>query len=849
MKCDIQDVVTDIRTTPGFQNQVDAFILSALRFVFDIETDESSNDNLPYNELLQIASIFSMSDVFEDRRLAYMIAIYIWLMKNKTSPELIETIEVILSRLSNFPAVTLLHSMIAPENISIGNNLFTQLEILGKRSINSSPFLKNLVLTDFQKQLWDYLDNNNSVSFSAPTSAGKSFVLKQYIVKKTISNDKIKILYILPTRALINEAITELREYIKQHATQEEILLTSIPTVKPTTKKVIYILTQERADILINSETDIYFDLIVVDEAQQISSSQRGIILQDVLSELLTKNPDVPIIFSCPFIKNTGFFEKIFNKRILPLQTNDGTVIQNLISVNIANKQVKLNLLQKDKILELGKIDINVRKTSLPTRSDRLSFLAEKFTDSSSKSIIFANGPDDAEKIANKLYDKIGQDIELDKPTQDLIDYTQKHLHKDFSLVLMLKRGIAFHYGNLPTIIRVGIEDIFKQPNGKIKYLICTSTLLEGVNLPAKNIFIESPKKGNQSGAIMSAHDFWNLAGRAGRLAKDLYGNIFLINYEEWEEPLANTAQDSEIKSALYDTIYEYYDNIKESLLNHSDYNEPKVESAINKLFLEYKKNNLSIFLGNSTHKLSDKQKEELFGLLKKLDNNTVKLPDYILRKNPHISILKQQDLYEHLMSVYNTGNIDEYIPIHPLEDTDQNIFGHVMRTANKYLSVKPIFHKHLNRLITLSSKWMQGVPVAKMINDTVLYWQENGRPVKVNTAVRHVLEWIEKDIRFYCMIRIKCYIDILSYILEQQGDHRDIPPIHLFMEMGASQLTRISLMGIGLSRPTANVLNELIANNDMSEKEAYSWLLRNFDTLEQRGITGLTLSEIKKFI
>ena len=625
--------------------------------------------------------------------------------------------------------------------------------------------------------------------------------------------------------------------------------MTSIPTVKPTTKKVIYILTQERADILINSEKDIYFDLIVVDEAQQMSSSQRGIILQDVLSELLTKNPNVPIIFSCPFIKNTEFFTKIFNKQILSLQTNDGTVIQNLISANISNKQVNLNLLQKDKVLELGKIDINVRKTSLPTRSDRLSFLAEKFTDSTSKSIIFANGPDDAEKIANKLYDKIGQDIEIDKPTQDLIDYITKHLHKDFSLTLMLRRGIAFHYGNLPTIIRVGIEDIFKQPNGRIKYLICTSTLLEGVNLPAKNIFIESPKKGNKSGAIMSAHDFWNLAGRAGRLAKDLYGNIFLINYDDWDEPLANSAQDSEIKSALYDTIYKNYDDIKETLNNHCTYNNPEVESAINKLFLEYKKNNLSIFLGNSTHKLSDNQKQELFDLLEKLDKKTIKLPDYILRKNPHISIIKQQNLYKHIMDICDEGRIDEYVPAHPLEDTDLSIFGHIMRTANKYLSIKPINQKHLNRLITLSSKWMQGIPVAKMISDTVSYMQKQGSTVKVNAVVRNVLEWIERDIRFYCMIRIKCYIDILSYVLEQRGEHRDIPPIHLFMEMGASQLTRISLMGIGLSRPTANVLNELIANNDMSEKEAYSWLLRNFDTLEQRGITGLTLSEIKKFI
>ena len=47
--------------------------------------------------------------------------------------------------------------------------------------------------------------------------------------------------------------------------------------------------------------------------------------------------------------------------------------------------------------------------------------------------------------------------------------------------------GFAFNYKN-------EIERLFK--NGKIKYLVCTSTLIEGMNLPAKSIFIRGPKKG-----------------------------------------------------------------------------------------------------------------------------------------------------------------------------------------------------------------------------------------------------------------------------------------------------------------------------------------------------------------
>ena len=68
--------------------------------------------------------------------------------------------------------------------------------------------------------------------------------------------------------------------------------------------------------------------------------------------------------------------------------------------------------------------------------------------------------------------------------------------------------------------------------------MFCTSTLLEGVNLPAKNIFIFSNAIGNSK---FSDVDFWNLAGRAGRFSKELSGNIICVRIEDkknrWDTP------------------------------------------------------------------------------------------------------------------------------------------------------------------------------------------------------------------------------------------------------------------------------------------------------------------------
>ena len=114
--------------------------------------------------------------------------------------------------------------------------------------------------------------------------------------------------------------------------------------------------------------------------------------------------------------------------------------------------------------------------------------------------------------------------------------------------------GVGFHYGTMPAIIRKSIENAFE--DGDLKFLVCTPTLLHGVNLPAKNMFILNPTTGRNIYAKkddnihrdipMNSFDFWNLAGRAGRLGKEFCGNIYIINYDRW---LAKPLDDEKTKT------------------------------------------------------------------------------------------------------------------------------------------------------------------------------------------------------------------------------------------------------------------------------------------------------------
>lgn len=87
-----------------------------------------------------------------------------------------------------------------------------------------------------------------------------------------------------------------------------------------------------------------------------------------------------------------------------------------------------------------------------------------------------------------------------------------------------MKKGIAFHIGELPIDVRTKIEEAYRK--GILRTVFCTSTLLEGVNLPADNIFVTSLGNGKKK---LSQLEFLNLIGRVGRLGHSMIGNVFLI--------------------------------------------------------------------------------------------------------------------------------------------------------------------------------------------------------------------------------------------------------------------------------------------------------------------------------
>ncbi|WP_219908773.1 DEAD/DEAH box helicase [Vibrio splendidus] len=134
--------------------------------------------------------------------------------------------EVILSRIGNFPGRELLRNRYVIEN-SIPAPL--RLEIIARESENTilDESENEIQLTDFQIQLFNSLEDEQNLSISAPTSAGKSFVLNLSLSNQIRVNQSHSIVYVVPTRALISEVSMRVRNAIKKIGQDKAIIRTT----------------------------------------------------------------------------------------------------------------------------------------------------------------------------------------------------------------------------------------------------------------------------------------------------------------------------------------------------------------------------------------------------------------------------------------------------------------------------------------------------------------------------------------------------------------------------------------------------------------------------------------------
>ncbi|WP_342026094.1 DEAD/DEAH box helicase [Cytobacillus pseudoceanisediminis] len=768
--------------------------------------------NKELKDLLRFSDILSNSTITSNRNLAYKIVSLLQYMF-KDNPIYQNYSTAILAKLGNFPALNLL-------NFKVELPYDRRIEANTKKIIQRVDGLNGPIFTDSQYALFKRLKNSNYFSFAGPTSMGKSFLIKAFI--KNIINEEMKqnIVILVPTRALINQFVTDLNKEVGQELRKNNYNIHSnfdTSFLNPR-NKYIFVLTPERLLGLLSEVEKPNLGILFVDEAHKLSAEKdyRSITLYLAIEKAIKYFKNLRVYFSSPNVSNPEIFLELFNIENNSIyKTNETPVGQNLFYIDLLSKRCKY-------FSELDVIDISIENIDYFTNS--LQTIYKLGSDNAN--IIYCNSTDTTVNLARDFIGLVDRTFinSLSKAhlseLNDAINTISEIIHPHYFLIDCLNHGIGFHFGRLPHIVRVKIEKLFKK--GIIKYLFCTSTLLEGVNLPAKNIFILKNKKGNSK---MSKIDFWNLAGRAGRLNFELTGNIFCIRdgMRDWSNTdlfvdrdsiKLETSIDNKLDNRLRKIEQIFNDNGVDKVNNKED----QIINYLANIILIDRIDREKSYESPLIKKLIDKEQYEI---LSKADDlkNKIAVPIEIVQQNYSIMVSQQDKVYNLVSNSFKRNKSPHF----PNKVNYKNCLAvlNVFYEAYEWEKYeKSLENKEkLKYIAQLMNNWINGASLKTLIVNTLKYKDENNKDIyysfkgnrikekfninntlHVNHEINVLLADIEKILQFTLEKYFSSYFSILEFIFKEDAG----PNWSSFLEYGTKNPIIILLQNMGFSRQTA---------------------------------------------
>ena len=777
-------------------------------------------------DLMRFADILCRSSEAEHKNLSLKIVSLVYEFKELLDDKFIRlSIINILTKLGNFPSINLIG--IKDENTGIDEIDF---DLIIKRVYNESPIKE--IFTDEQLKIFNELQTNNHFSFSGSTSFGKSFIFEaftKYLIEEHNQSDNIA--FIVPTKALINQIFYKIRNLVKSY-NYRVINSPKIPKIlKGQDERYIFVFTPERLVTYFLDATNPKIDYLFVDEAHKLLGTKdtRTPLMYHALN--MAKRKSINIYFASPNIPNPSIFLKLVNN------TTEESCAVKVDSVSQNKFFINCHTDSSHMISNFGE-DILFPKLNFSGNAiTDLGTILKTFS-SGRQSIVYCNT---IEKTISTAFEYAKNLEELKNDYIDkLVDTINEKVHEQYYLKYCLKKGIAYHFGGIPEEIKIKVEELYKL--GVIKIIFCTSTLLEGVNLPAKNIFILSEKIGLSN---MNDVDFWNLAGRAGRLSKDLSGNIFCVNLYNQEgywkdEKKVQILRNKNIKEVepiilmknnknLYKNIANYYTKNEYTNKSLSEDDKKIIEMYGNILLYHDTVNSDSIlkdrFIDSGNNSLD---------ILKKIRNEN-SIPGNILAEGIDINIEIQNNVF---------NGDKELLPIETTYEGCYEVLKILcreydwLRTESKGNNPLIKTKEQLSYYATLMEGWINSKPLKYLIQKAISYYHNSGEskeislrkdgkiyymkfdknnPLHINTLINNLIKNLENNIKYKIKTYVSNYQSILrSCEVDFECDWEE------YIDYGTTNPQIIDIQNLGFSRSIAIFLldhcSSLFIRNDIGE-------------------------------
>ncbi|WP_031485827.1 DEAD/DEAH box helicase [Maridesulfovibrio frigidus] len=757
---------------------------------------------------------------------AELLSMLLYVCGDET-PELVAIADHVFNEAGDFPNITLLQNKFS--NINFKVSVFDEARRDLRKTLNTVDEIDH-PLTDYQRSLWEDLTNGEDVITSAPTSTGKTHVILQYLIDEVASSPGAFTAIVVPTRALISEVASKIYDIVKSISCENDIEICTVPKEGVFKDKTFFVMTQERLFEILQTGL-LSFDYLFVDEAHNISDKSRGVLLHMTLQKLLEgSNPQ--IIISMPSSKYLNAFNSVFeNTEFSTKTTKHSPVAKILINTKLQGRNILLSRRNDE-------FPVTIKKNYT---GDKLSQMVYRLGVGESN-IIYRNKTNYCEDVARDIATLIME--EKNSPRlAEAADYVTRFLHPEFSLADNLKKGVAFHYGPLPGVVRRMVETLVREK--EVDFIVCTSTLAEGVNLPAKNLFLQNPIQliPYKTSERIENVRLDNITGRAGRMLEHFAGNIFLVDPEEWAY---NDYFDSDDEEA--DKIPTYYQILNEDLdgvikaldgeYDHSEDDQYTYYTIANKLLRELESGAITTTFSARELTLQDIEKD---ALLSKVQSayDSLRVDSFTLEANPTVGYLQQNTLYNFLIE---QDDLSQWALPHP---RSQSLYAQLEKICSE-LNQFGIFLPSASSVAfacVIAKKWIQGDPLRLIITEQIARHQDR----KCNKNVRDVIKTINTDIRFKMASALRCYQLLLANAAKSKEVEVVSVKLHAFIEVGGCEKRLIQLVSLGLSRETAVEVHGLLG--DGIEVSSFEALRQLYEQGQLAEIHSITKKEIEKML
>lgn len=457
------------------------------------------------------------------------------------------------------------------------------------------------------------LESDASKIVRMPTSSGKTRIAEMAMLKAlTQATDAAspKCVYVAPYRALVDEAAGSISAVFADLG----FVVSGVdgeydggPSEDGVASRAdIMVMTPEKLDLMLRAHADLLerVGLFIFDEGHTIGDGPRGLKAELLLTRLKRRFPRARFILLSAVISDetmrefsewlSGSGENVIETDWRPTRQRRARFEWSLAAGSGDDRKCMLVFDKGDDADRLSRrrVDAVIRRRRYPHQNPKTGRIVRPPFPSAEKGetaaelalkyselgpvLVYAARKCDALSVAKKLAYRLdlaaksgkgappqfGRPAGADPPRSQHM--AAEWLGPGHDVTRLLGSGIAVHNGDMPDGLRHAVEEDVR--GGRYAVIVATNTLSQGASIPIRTVIVHSCRRYDPDAKTLRripGHEYWNLAGRAGRAGHETEGTVIHIvktaadreDYDYYSDRRAHGAVRSRVCEMLLDLV------------------------------------------------------------------------------------------------------------------------------------------------------------------------------------------------------------------------------------------------------------------------------------------------------